>query len=144
MNKQIYVSPSGTAKCIYRVSKNIISNSKCNISQFTNFCKPFCFLFILTGFPPKLDYYFPWAFQVFQTMKCNFSEYIYTYGHRRNYALTLPFKCDLYLFHFPTQKITHYFKLFARFSSFALGTIHKFLEEIVIIVIARNFLRIFI
>ena len=42
---------------------------------------------------------FSLSFPGFPDMKCNFPEYIYT----RIHALTLSFKCDLYILNFPTQ-----------------------------------------
>ena len=99
------------------------------IWQMSNECLSY------TGFPPKMDYHFPWVFQVFQTIKYNFPEYIYT----RIYALTLHFKYDLsFIKFFLFKKIKYHFKFFIRSSSFALWTINNLLEVVVIIEIARN------
>ena len=66
--------------------KNIIKAKR----SIGNICRLHC---SLPGFPPKIDYHFPWGFQVFQTMKGNFPEYIFMHMAIKKYSISLPLNC---------------------------------------------------
>ena len=60
---------------------------------------------VYSGFQPKMNYHFPWSFPGFPNNEIQFSRvYLYIWPYRRIYALTLPFKCDLYLLNISKSK----------------------------------------